>query len=107
MDVVNAVVNIANAVVKVSGRQHSVREGYVILANRIDSNVGDVIALDVVGGWDSAGLYKTGSVEAEVIEHKRGPKVLIFKKRRRKHSRSLQGHRQDLTALKVRKVVLQ
>jgi large subunit ribosomal protein L21 len=45
------------------------------------------------------------SVAAEVLQHKRGPKVIAFKKRRRKNSRRKHGHKQDLTIVKITQVV--
>ena len=51
---------------------------------------------------DQATQYSKGaSVEAEIVRQERGPKLIVFKFRKRKRSRKKQGHRQNLTAVKI------
>jgi large subunit ribosomal protein L21 len=46
------------------------------------------------------------TVKAEVVSHPRGPRLIIFKKKRRKHYRRRNGHRQDLTQLRITEISL-
>lgn len=96
------------AVIKAGGRQYRVAANDVIEIDRISGDVGDSIAFDQVlmlGGPDGAKLgdpvVAGASVAAEVVEHRRGGKILVFKKRRRKNSRRSHGHRQHLTLVRI------
>ncbi len=62
----------------------------------------------VVGGDQptlGAPLVDGATVVAEIVEHKRGPKVIAFKKRRRQNSRRKRGHRQDFTLVKITEIL--
>ena len=96
------------AVIKSGGKQHRVVEGETLLLEKLDLATGDNIDFEevlMVGeGADvkiGAPLVKGGKVTAEVISHGRGDKVNIIKFRRRKHSRTQQGHRQWFTDVKI------
>ena len=52
-----------------------------------------------------APLVSGASVAAEIVEHKRGPKVIVFKKRRRHNSRRKNGHRQDFTLVRITEIL--
>lgn len=95
------------AIIKCGGQQLKVAKGDVIAVNRMDGEVGksltfgDVLLIGgdkvLVGSPTVAGA----SVTADVVEHKRGEKVIVFKMRRRKNYRRTRGHRQELTVLKI------
>ena len=96
------------AIVETGGKQYRVEEGLVLKVERLSAEAGSSVTLDKVlavgrGADVSFGApYVSGaSVACEVLEHGRGKKIVIFKKRRRKDSRKKQGHRQDFTAIKV------
>jgi large subunit ribosomal protein L21 len=97
------------AVIRTGGKQYRVTENTRIQVERLPGNPGDAVELNdvlMVGGSDGAPMIGTpvidgAAVFAEVIEQKRGPKVIVFKKRRRKNYRRLRGHRQDLTVLRI------
>ena len=85
------------AVIKTGGRQFRVVPEDVLEIGKIDGEVGSIVQLGevlLVGG-DTAVLGSPtvagASVAAEVLQHKRGPKVIAFKKRRRKNSRRKRG----------------
>ena len=62
----------------------------------------DVLMLTRDGGTEFGGEALDGvSVTGTIVEHKRGPKVIAFKKRRRQNSKRKRGHRQDLTVIKI------
>lgn len=95
------------AVIQTGGKQYRVAQDDVITVEKIDADVGASISLDKVlmigeGASVSMGAAVAGkTVTAEIVEQTRGPKIIIFKKRRRQNSRRKNGHRQDLTVLKI------
>ncbi len=96
------------AVVKTGGKQYRVAKDDVIRVERLSGDVGGTVELaDVlmIGDGDKttvgAPIMADAKVVAEVVEQTRDAKVLIFKKKRRKHHRRLRGHRQELTVLRI------
>ena len=95
------------AIVETGGKQYRVQEGAKIVVDRLAAEAGSEVVLEQVLmlGGDSVRIgtpvVEGARVTARVLEHVRGDKIQVFKKRRRKGSRSLQGHRQDYTALSV------
>lgn len=96
------------AVIRTGGKQYRVSQDDQITVERLAAEAGETLTLtDVLMVGDDAGL-KVGrpvldgaSVSVEVVSQARGPKLIIFKKRRRQNSRRKNGHRQDLTILKI------
>ena len=99
------------AVIKTGGRQYRVVPDDVLEIGKIAGDVGTIVQLDevlVVGGDTPVLGVPTvagATVAAEVLEHKRGPKVISFKKRRRKNSRRKRGYRDELTVLRVTEIL--
>ena len=95
------------AVIKTGGRQYRVAPDDVLEIGKIAGDVGTIVQLGEVLllGGDAPVLgtpiVAGASVAAEVLQHKRGPKVIAFKKRRRKNSRRKRGHKQDLTVVRI------
>jgi len=97
------------AVIGSGGKQYRVREGDELSLERMCAEPGSRFAFGEVFLVGGDGETKVGSplvgdvqVHAAVLEHVRGPKVLSFKRRRRKSSsRSLKGHRQELTRVRI------
>jgi large subunit ribosomal protein L21 len=99
------------AVIKTGGRQYRVVPDDVLEIGKIAGDVGTIVQLGevlVVGG-DTPVLgtptVAGASVAAEVLQHKRGPKVIAFKKRRRKNSRRKRGYRDEITVLRVTEIL--
>jgi large subunit ribosomal protein L21 len=99
------------AVIKTGGRQYRVVPDDVLEIGKIAGDVGSIVQLGevlVVGG-DSPVLgvptVAGASVAAEVLDHKRGPKVIAFKKRRRKNSRRKRGYRDEITVIRVTEIL--
>jgi large subunit ribosomal protein L21 len=102
------------AVIRTGGKQYKVAKNDVIFVEKLAGEPGSTIELaDVlmVGGDDGA-APKTGAplldgakVAATVLEHKRGEKILVFKKKRRHNYRRKNGHRQALTVLRITDIV--
>jgi large subunit ribosomal protein L21 len=99
------------AVIKTGGRQFRVAPDDVLEIGKIAGDVGTIVQLNevlVVGGETpvlGAPLVAGATVAAEVLQHKRGPKVISFKKRRRKNSRRKRGYRDELTVLRVTEIL--
>ncbi len=96
------------AVVKTGGRQYRVEPGEIIDVERLSGEIGETVELNpvlMVGSGDDITLGTPAvdavRVTAEIVEHKRGKKIVVFKFKRRKNYRRKQGHRQSLTSLKI------
>ena len=96
------------AVIKTGGKQYRVATGEKIKIESIEADVGATIVLDQVLMVADGEAVKVGTptvagakVSATVVSHGRGPKVRIFKMRRRKHYQKTQGHRQNYTEIRV------
>jgi large subunit ribosomal protein L21 len=100
------------AVIKTGGRQYRVVPDDVLEIGKIAGDVGAIVQLGevlLVGGGDKpvlgAPTVAGASVAAEVLQHKRGPKVIAFKKRRRKNSRRKRGYRDEITVLRITEIL--
>jgi len=96
----------AYAVIETGGKQYKVSEGDILEIEKLDAEAGSTISFDQViaastGDTLSIGDQASASVQAEVLEHFRGPKLLSFKKKRRKGYKRRVGHRQSLTKVKI------
>ena len=99
------------AVIKTGGRQYRVVPDDVLEIGKIAGDVGTIVQLGevlLVGG--EAPVLGTptvagASVAAEVLQHKRGPKVISFKKRRRKNSKRKRGYRDEITVLRITEIL--
>src|SRR5689334_8045982 len=99
------------AVIKTGGRQYRVVPDDVLEIGKIAGDVGTIVQLGevLVLGGDTPTLgtptVAGASVAAEVLQHKRGPKVIAFKKRRRKNSRRKRGYRDEITVLRITEIL--
>jgi large subunit ribosomal protein L21 len=96
------------ALVKTGGKQYRVAKDDTILVERIAAEEGaEVILNDIIMLGDGEKLtigtpkVEGAAVSAIVMRQTRGPKIIIFRRKRRKNHRRTQGHRQDLTLLKI------
>ncbi len=99
------------ALVKTGGKQYRVAKDDTILVERIAAEEGaEVILNDIImlGDGDKVTIGTPtvvgAAVSATVVRQTRGPKIIIFRRKRRKNHRRTQGHRQDLTLLKINDV---
>jgi len=99
------------AVFKTGGKQYRVAAEDVLKVDKIEGEPGKIVEFGevlVVGG-DSVALgapmVAGATVAAEVLEQGRGPKIIAFKKRRRKNSRRKIGHRQEFTLIRVTEIL--
>jgi large subunit ribosomal protein L21 len=102
------------AVIRSGGKQHRVAENDRIVIERLAAEPGDLVTFDQVLmlAEDGKAPLVGGAVPPEarvfgrVLEQTRGPKLIIFKKKRRKNHRRTKGHRQDLTAVRIASISL-
>eukprot|EP00794_Sanderia_malayensis_P012936 gene12936-14266_t len=101
------------AIVYFGGRQHKITANDIIMVNKIPAQCGEKIKLQkilMLGGREFSligkPLLSTAKVhiEATVLEKTKGRKLIVFKKKRRKNWKKWQGHRQELTVLRINKI---
>jgi large subunit ribosomal protein L21 len=99
------------AVIKTGGKQYRVAVDDALKVEKIAGEPGEIVQFGevlVVGG-DSVTLglptVEGATVAAEVLSQARGPKVIAFKKRRRKNSRRKRGHRQEFTLVRITEIL--
>jgi large subunit ribosomal protein L21 len=99
------------AIVEIAGQQFKVQKDQKIFVHRLDAEAGQTLTFDRVLLLDNDGQLTLGApaiegatITAEVIQHLKGDKVIIFKKKRRKGYRKKNGHRQSFTAIKIAEI---
>ena len=99
------------AVVQTGGKQYRVTAGDTLEIERVSAEVGQSVVLDDVRLLNRDGEVIAGqprvegaSVVADVVEHKRGPKVVIYKLKRRQGYRRKAGHRQELSVIRIKEI---
>lgn len=99
------------AIVRAGGRQEKVAVGDLIELDRIDGKPGDVVSLPVLLLVDNGAVttdakaLASSTVKAEVMEHHRGPKIDILRYKNKTGYRRRQGHRSELSTVKVTEIV--
>ncbi len=95
------------AIIETGGKQYPVQEGSVLDVEKLSAEVGSEVVLDRVlfaekEGESQVGTpYLQGRVTCEIVDHGRGPKIDVFKLKKRQDYRKRIGHRQDYTRVKV------
>ena len=99
------------AIVDIAGQQFKIEKAQQIFVNRLDAKEGSQVDFDKVLLVDNSGKVNVGApvikgakVTAKVIEHLKGDKVVVFKKKRRKGYKVKNSHRQYLTKLEILKI---
>lgn len=100
------------AIVEIAGQQFKVEKDQKVFVHRLEQAEGEQIDFDKVLLVEDDGKVKVGKpvvkgakVSAKVLEHLRGDKVKVFKKKRRKGYQVLNGHRQYLTKIQIEEIV--
>ena len=97
----------AYAIIQAGGKQFRVSEGEVVRIPLLTAEVGQTVELDVLAQSDGdrvdigAPILDGLRATATVVEHGRGEKIIVFKKKRRKQYKKKHGHRQDYTAVRI------
>jgi large subunit ribosomal protein L21 len=99
------------AVIKTGGKQYRVTADELLTVEKVAGDAGSKVEFTQVLMLGGSGDPKLGDalkgakVVAEVVEQNRAPKVIAFKKRRRKNSRRKRGHRQHQTVVRIKEIV--
>jgi large subunit ribosomal protein L21 len=101
----------AYAVIKTGGKQFVVEKGSTLRIPSIEAEAGKTVELDALltagaagggeGGGSDAPVVGAAKVSATVVDHGRGAKIVVFKKKRRKQYKRKQGHRQGYTTITI------
>lgn len=101
------------AIVEIAGQQFKVEKGRSIYTNRLEGETNAALVFDKVLLVDNDGAISVGtptvsgaSVKATILEHLKGEKVIVFKKKRRKGYVKKNGHRQHLTKIQIDEISL-
>jgi large subunit ribosomal protein L21 len=92
------------AIVNIAGQQFKVRKDDELFVHRLEGNAGDKVEFSEVLMTGTEGNIKfagNAKVQAEIVDHLKGDKVIVFKKNRRKGYQKMNGHRQYLTKIKI------
>ena len=99
------------AIVEIAGQQFKVQKDQKVFVHRLDAEAGQKLEFDRVLLIEDAGKVTLGApaivgakVTVEVLDHVKGDKVIIFKKKRRKGYRVKNGHRQQFTAITIKSI---
>ena len=99
------------AIVEIAGQQLKVENKAKVFVNKMDAEEGTTVDFDKVLLVDNEGDIKVGQpvvdgakVSAKVVSHVKGDKVKVFKKKRRKGYRKLNGHRQEYTQIEIENI---
>ena len=99
------------AVIETGGKQYQVTAGDQLEVERVEAEEGSSVTFDRVLMVNADGSVRIGtptvsavSVVADVVSHKRGPKLITFKMKRRKGYHLTKGHRQELTIVKIKEI---
>lgn len=100
------------AIVDIAGQQFKVEKNQELYVHRLDGKEGTKVELDQVLLIDNGGKVTVGApkidgakVDAKIISHLKGDKVLVFKKKRRKGYQKMNGHRQYMTKIQIENIV--
>jgi len=101
------------AVIKTGGKQHRVSEGDVLRVEKLEGKKGDTVVFEEVLLVTKEDQTRVGTpvvqgarVVGEIVHQGKGPKIIIFKKKRRKGFLKKTGHRQPLTEVRIKEISL-
>ena len=92
------------AVVRTGGKQYRVADGDKIIVEKLEGDAGTAVTLETLMTGEGAAVTMGGAVTAEIVAQTKSDKVIVFKKRRRHNYRRRNGHRQNLTVIKITSV---
>ncbi|HHV96923.1 MAG TPA: 50S ribosomal protein L21 [Clostridiaceae bacterium] len=99
------------AVVEIGGKQYKVQEGDVVFVDKLAAEEGEIVTFDRVLAVSQEGTIIFGrpvvegaTVQAKVLGHGKGKKIIVFKYKPKKNYRRKQGHRQPYTKLQIDKI---
>ena len=100
------------AIVEIAGQQFKVEKDKKLFVHQLNANEGDSVDFEKVLLVDNDGKIAVGTptvkgakVTVKVLEHVKGEKVIVFKKKRRKSYQKMNGHRQQFTRIQIETIV--
>ena len=100
-------------IIKTGGKQYKIQPGDIVKLELLGDEKGKKVTFNDVLACNHEGKDLIGSpflknveVKVEILENKKGKKVIVFKKRRRHNSRRLNGHRQSISVVKINEIIL-
>ena len=100
-------------IIKTGGKQYKIQPGDIVKLELLGDEKGKKVTFNNVLACNHEGKDLIGSpflknveVKGEILENKKGKKVIVFKKRRRHNSRRLNGHRQSISVVKINEIIL-
>lgn len=100
------------AIVEIAGQQFKVEKDNKIFVHHLEAEEGAVVEFDKVLLIDNDGKVKVGKptvkaakISAKILVHQKGDKVLVFKKKRRKGYKKMNGHRQQFTQIQIQDII--
>ncbi len=101
------------AIVKIQGQQFKIKENDKLYVHRIDAEEGETVKFEEVFLVDNDGKVEVGTptlenvqVNAKILKHLKGDKVIVFKKKRRKGYKKKNGHRQHFSQIQIESISL-
>ena len=89
-------------IIRTGGKQFAVESGQRLRVPTIDKKAGETVELEALSSGEGADMtFGAATLNATVVSHGRGDKVIVFKKKRRKQYKRKQGHRQGYTEIKI------
>ena len=93
------------AIIRTGGKQFPVEEGQTLRVPSIEGKEGDKVEIEaLVSGEGKDAKIGGATVNATIVGHGRGEKIIVFKMKRRKQYKRTKGHRQDYTEIKIDKI---
>jgi len=95
------------AIVDIAGQQFKVKKNDELFVHRLEGNAGDKVEFSILMVSKEGNITFANSaskVQAEIIDHLKGDKVIVFKKKRRKGYMKKNGHRQSLTKIRINEI---
>ncbi len=99
------------AIIETGGKQYKVQVGDLVCVEKLENEVGSTLEFNALmlekDGKVTAGtpFVKNVKIKAEVVEHGKGDKIVVYKYKAKKNVRSKQGHRQPYTKVKITEIV--
>ena len=99
------------AIITTGGKQYKVQEGDVVFVEKLFAEEGEAVTFDKVLAVSKDGAVSFGapviesaSVNAKVLSHGKGEKIMVFKYKAKKNYKKMQGHRQPYTKIQIEKI---
>jgi len=97
------------AIIETGGKQYKIKENQIFFIERLPFSAGESVTMEkvlMVHNDNGEISHNAGKVVVEILENRRDDKIVVFKKQRRKNHRRKQGHRQNISVVKVKQILV-